>query len=863
MAVNSLPRETAAVPGAGPAHRLRSLVAPTLTLALFLAAAWAIHRELAAWTFADIAEALGGMAGGRVALAILAAALSYAVLSLYDPLALRHQGNALPLRRGALASFVGYAFSHTMGMPLFTGGAVRYRLYSAWGLPAGEIAGIIAFNSLTLWLGVAAMLALGGLAAPAAIGGLLHLAPVAVAGLSTGLCVLLLAYPCLGLVFRRPLRLRDWSFAWPSPPLALAQLLLAAIDWSLAALTLWLLLPPVGLGFFAFAGVYTAASIAGVVSHVPAGLGVFEAVLLLALPEAAHAPGVAAALILYRLIYYVLPLLLAALVFAAHQATAAGGVLLERVDLVRRGAQLVLPNLLGTLVFIGGAILLISGATPTVPARLEWLGPLAPLVVIELSHFFGSLAGMALLVLALGLRRRLHAAYVATVAVLAAGILFSLLKGLDWEEALYLAVVLAALLPSRGAFYRKSRLQAQRYSVSSLVAILAVLLGTTWLGFFCYRHVDYANELWWQFVLEGDAPRFLRATIGVVVAMVLLGGLQLVRFAQPKPLVPASEPDGIERAVAALATAEAPAAGAWLAALGDKRFLFSESGRSFVMYAVQGRSWIVMGEPVGVAAERLELLWRFRERCDAWGGRAVFYEIGPGVMPDLVELGLTFYKLGEQAYVPLAGFDLAGSARSGLRQAQRRAQRDGATFEVVPAEGVEPLLPELKAISDAWLGEQDRQGEELLARPLRSGLPAAVPGGAGAQGAADRGVRQPLGHARPPRAVDRPDALPRPAGPRRHGLSVHRADAVGPAGGLWPLRPRHGAAVGHAGAPAGAALDPRRRPAVLARREILQFRGPAPLQGEVQAGVGAALPRCPRRSRRRGRARRRDRAGQR
>ena len=67
------------------------------------------------------------------------------------------------------------------------------------------------------------------------------------------------------------------------------------------------------------------------------------------------------------------------------------------------------------------------------------------------------------------------------------------------------------------------------------------------------------------------------------------------------------------------------------------------------MYGVQGRSWVAMGEPIGLAAERLELLWRFRERCDLWGGRTVFYEIGPEVMPDLVELGLTFYKLGEQA----------------------------------------------------------------------------------------------------------------------------------------------------------------------------------------------------------------------
>lgn len=686
----------------GPGGRVRSFLMPGLTLLLFLAAAWAIHRELAAWTFDDVMDAVGAVSANQIVLAVLTAGFSYFFLSFYDPLALRHLGHPLPLRRGAMASFVGYAFSHTLGMPLLTGGAVRFRLYSAWGVAAGDIAGIIAFNSLTLWLGVAAMLVLGGLIAPAEVGTVLRLPASAVVGLAWSLALLLLAYPWLGRLFRRPLTVGDWSFAWPQPSIAAAQLGLAMIDWALAAATLWILLPPIGLGFAAFASLYTVASIAGVISHVPAGLGVFEAVLLIALPAEAHAPGVAAALVIYRLIYYVLPILLAALVFALQQAYSAGGAVVERLELARRGTQLILPTLLATLVFIGGVVLLISGATPALPRRLDWLGPLAPLALIELSHFFGSLAGLALLVLALGLRRRLDAAYWATVGVLAAGIVFSLLKGLDWEEALYLALVLAALLPSHRAFYRRSRLNSQRFSAHWLLAILAVVLGTTWLGFFCYRHVDYANELWWQFVLDGDAPRFLRATIGVVVGAMVLAGLQLVRFAQPRPTEqPAA--GGLEPALATLAQAEAPLASVWLAALGDKRFLFSDSGRSFIMYAVQGRSWIAMGEPVGLAAERLELLWRFREQCDAWGGRAVFYEIGPASMPDLVELGLTFYKLGEQGFVPLTSFDLTGSARSGLRQSQRRAQRDGATFEVLQPGTFDDLMPELKSISDGWL----------------------------------------------------------------------------------------------------------------------------------------------------------------
>ena len=121
------------------------------------------------------------------------------------------------------------------------------------------------------------------------------------------------------------------------------------------------------------------------------------------------------------------------------------------------------------------------------------------------------------------------------------------------------------------------------------------------------------------------------------------------------------------------------------------------------MYGVQGRSWVAMGGPVGLRAERLELLWRFRELCDVWGGRTVFYEVGTDDLPDLVELGLTFFKLGEQAFVPLDRFSLDGAERSGLRQSVRRAERDGAEFAVTPPEGVGGLMAELRAVSDAWL----------------------------------------------------------------------------------------------------------------------------------------------------------------
>ena len=175
---------------------------PSITLLLFLAAAWAIHRELAAWTFATSRPPSRRSPAGKLALAVLAGALSYAVLALYDPAgAASHRPSRLPLRQGALAGFIGYAFSHGMGLPLLTGGAVRYRLYSAWGLAAGEIAGIVAFNSLTLWLGVAAMLAMGGIVAPAQLGAMLHLPTRRhPASLACGLALLLAGYVAAGSV---------------------------------------------------------------------------------------------------------------------------------------------------------------------------------------------------------------------------------------------------------------------------------------------------------------------------------------------------------------------------------------------------------------------------------------------------------------------------------------------------------------------------------------------------------------------------------------------------------------------------------------------------------------------------------------
>src|SRR5262245_52597422 len=282
--------------------------------------------------------------------------------------------------------------------------------------------------------------------------------------------------------YKGPLKIWGWELPLPSFGLALAQIGLSSFDWMLAASVLYVLLPTIDtLSYPLFLGIFLLAQIMGVSSQVPGGLGVFETVVLLLLTPQLSPPTVLGALVVYRGIYYLLPLGVAAILLAAHE-------LLQRKEAFRRLRQIfgrwvpaLTPHLLALSTFISGAILVFSGATPAVHSRLAWLNNFLPLPVIELSHFLGSLAGVGLLLLARGLQQRLDVAYHLTVILLTAGIAFSLLKGLDYEEAIILTIMLAALEPCRAAFYRKASVVSQRFTPGWIAAIAVVLVGSIWL----------------------------------------------------------------------------------------------------------------------------------------------------------------------------------------------------------------------------------------------------------------------------------------------------------------------------------------------------------------------------------------------
>jgi phosphatidylglycerol lysyltransferase len=503
-----------------------------------------------------------------------------------------------------------------------------------------------------------------------------------------------------------PIRFRRVELPLPAPRIAVAQLGISVLDWMLAGAVLYIFLPRGSVPFLALLGAFLTSQLLGLASHVPGGMGVFEGLMVLLLEPFIPSSTLLPALIAYRAVYYLLPLSVALLVLVADELH------LRRSQAARLGAtfgwlsEQLTPSLLAVFTFLAGVVLLLSGATPAATGRLRLLNRVLPLGVIEASHFVGSVVGAALLVFSQGLARRLDAAFVLTAVAMVIGIAASLLKGADYEEATILLVVLFALWRARPAFDRRAALFDTRFSPGWIVAIAGALGASIWLGLFAFKHVEYSNDLWWQIELQSEASRTLRAAVGAAVTLLLFTFARLMGHAPHETV----EPSDADLVAAGSAIAAQTLTSPYLVYLRDKALLFNDERSAFVMYGVQGRSWIAMGDPVGPPDQMARLIRLFLERCDDFGGVPVFYEISSDHLHRYADVGLTFVKLGEEAKVDLETFTLEGGHARKYRQALHRLEKEHATFRTVPVEQVSGLMDQLRAVSDDWL--KSRAGAE-------------------------------------------------------------------------------------------------------------------------------------------------------
>jgi len=306
--------------------RLLHRLAPFVILAVTAACCWLLYKQLSDYRWEDIRDAWDKMPSSALWKAALLAAVSYVVLVGYDFLAVRSIEHPLPFRKIAFGSFVGFAISYTLGA-LLGGTSVRYRMYSSWGLSTVEILRLLVTVGITFWLGV---FALGGVlfvVAPFEIPGELVAStglPATIRPLGWILLALTGVYFAIAGLWRTPLTVQGNKIKLPGLRMSLLQVLVAALDFAVAAGCLYVLLPDdLPLSYTRFLAVYMLAWVAVVTTHAPGGVGVFD-VVIVALTHDQRKDAVLVALLVYRVIYYLIPFFIAVPMFLLHEATIRG-----------------------------------------------------------------------------------------------------------------------------------------------------------------------------------------------------------------------------------------------------------------------------------------------------------------------------------------------------------------------------------------------------------------------------------------------------------------------------------------------------------------------------------------------------------
>lgn len=609
---------------------LRRYGPPAFTLLVFVCVALALHHELGRYNWRDVKRSLGDLADWRIWLALALAFGSYFAAGLNDFLGVRYAGRRLGLGTTSLVGFISYAISYNVGFTAVGGTAMRYQLYTARGLSAMQIAKVVLFECASFFIGVGflgGVLLLFGVPAltealrlPAWIG-------QAVGAVFLGVLAAYFRASWLGV---GEIRFRGWRLGVPRPRLAAGQVFGSLVDISLAAATMYVLLPGIGLTYFEFLPLFLAAMLTGLASTVPGGLGVLEAVMLVMLRGHGDAVVILGGLLAYRVVYYLVPLAVAVLLLVVTTYRRRHREMLGLIGRTLDRVPALLPRVLGVTTYLAGVFLLLTGVLPPDPDHLRWLSGFFPLFVSEIASVVSAVLGVSLLFLARGIQRRLRNVHRLTVLVLFWALGFAMLRGLDYAAALVMALTLLALLAGADTFDRDKPLFTQAFGgqwFSTTLMVLALVLLVCGISF--QSNFSEFSSLW-RVDWPEQAGRDLRAGLSALVAGVMLG---LVRLGQSRRFVAGLDRRGTVTEARELALrhgVDMPE---------DAYMLFSPDRRAVLFYEKAGGRWISRGMPVGPPEPVGELVWTFTDMAEMSGAMPLFEGIPVDGMEPFLKAG--------------------------------------------------------------------------------------------------------------------------------------------------------------------------------------------------------------------------------
>jgi len=682
-----------------PAINLLKKISYLLPIVIFSLSLITLHKQLHHISLEEIHSVFSHISSVDVFFVFVFTFLSYIMLICYDLLAMHYIGHWIPLEKTVKSSFISTSISYSIGFNFLTSGSIRYRLYSLYGLTLFDVGKIVTFCSLTFWMGFSF------------IGGILLIShplnlPESISIPSLffkiiGALLLLLLFAYFFFCFKQKrIRVKETDLHFPNIKIASLQLLVASLDYIFVGCVFYFLLPHYGhISFFYVLTILMISQIIGLISTVPGGLGVFEAVMLFMLTPFFHSNDVIATLVVFRTVYYFVPFIMGLLLLSHNELNVRNKLLIKLHKNTVSRISIFTPQIFALLIFLAGMVLLFFEALPPQIENMRLINRIIPLPLIESSSLLSSIIGVLLLILAKSLWKRIDGAYLLSLIVLLLGSIFSILKGSNYIGVIILFTIFLTLLPQRKYFYRKSSLLNQTFSRDNIIVISFVVLSFIWFGFFVHRHADYSREMLWQFGIDSHASRFLRSAVASIFMLFIVGILKLLGSSSKDLKLP--DEDEIDNARIIIRKSKTTSGN--LALLKDKYLIFDAAKESFIMYGISGKSWICMGDPIGKIHNIKDLIWDFHEMANLHQGWTVFYEVSEKYIPYYLDIGLTLIKIGEEARVQLSEFSLEGSAGKDFRYSVKRMEKDGFHFEVMQSEDIPAHAQELKRISDAWL----------------------------------------------------------------------------------------------------------------------------------------------------------------
>ncbi|WP_391119607.1 bifunctional lysylphosphatidylglycerol flippase/synthetase MprF [Psychrobacillus sp. L3] len=680
--------------------RLIKIVLPFLILIVFY---FESNQALKNLDFSLLKNNFNKLALNQIIIIVFAGIFAVSPMVLYDFVLRRHLQLKVPVKKTIVYSWTSNTVSNFIGFGGIAGMMIRTFFYGQHGYEKKALVKGIGLITLFYLTGMSLLSWLPLL-------GIIH-TPIfdQVKWIHVALLGIALYFPILLISIKRK---RDTLAPERISRKSIFSLaVISLLEWSFAFILIYIISGFLGVSVSvpSMFATFIVASFAGIISMLPGGIGSFDLMYLLGMEGIGVPTGTTLLiLLLYRISYFIIPAILGAVTLLIYF----WGELNQKLN---RIPAIILQNISHWFVTIfvlsAGIILLLSAAIPAALERVKLANEILALPVMNMSHKFTVGLGISLLMLTRGIQYRVKWAYDLTLVALVVAAVFSLSKWFDYEDATFVLVVFLILLMSKKRFYRENFVPTWGKSITDIIGITVILGIFLFIGYVNLPSSTISIPVKLQpYVITDSTDLFISAIIGVVLAILYMS----IGYLLNKPRhFPFEKSTTYESDIKEHLDKYGGTVLSHLIFLHDKYIYWNQSKTVMVSFQRYSDKLIVLGDLIGEKKDILRAMEEFHDRANLYGYTPVYYQVTSKMFPYLHENGYDFFKLGEEAFVNLPTFDLAGKKMKNLRANKNKLEREGYQLKVIQPPHSDEFIASLKPISDEWLDGRKEKGFSL------------------------------------------------------------------------------------------------------------------------------------------------------